>query len=831
MELALQNQGDETPVVETNSSSDSIAIGAWVGPYRIVRKLGEGGMGLVYLAEQEAPLQRSVALKVIKRGMETEQVVARFAVERQALAVMDHAAIANVHDAGETADGRPYFIMEYIDGIPINEYCDQNRLSTVERLELLTQVCDGVQHAHRKGIIHRDIKPTNVLVAEEEGRPVPKIIDFGIAKAIEQRLTERSLFTDLGVLVGTPEYMSPEQADLSPLDVDTRTDVYSLGILLYELLTGALPFEPAELRRAGFDEIRRRIREEQPSKPSTRISSMGARASGAADVRQSNPATLRRRLSGDLDVITMKALEKDPARRYESPAELSADIHRHLSGDPLLAQPPSKLYSLRRFIARNKTATAVVSLFLLTLLGFSIWMSILYSTSQRHLNRALGAETEAASVSEFLIGVFEVSAPSESLGNSTTARQLLDQARDRIKTELKDQPDQRATILHTLGRVYGSLGLYDDALGLNREVLEIHRVGDSTDDVNVGTALLAVAQSHYNLANFDESEALLSQALSLLESRADARDETATAYEIMCSIRWHQGRYDEALDHAQTMFDMRQALFGPLSKETAHSWYVLGNVHLARSELPEAEHAMSQVMEIQKELVGEDHPDWIKALNTMAELHRRQGRYEDAERLFLEIQAVERKLYEPDHPQRAYAHNNLGLVYRRMGRSEEAVAQYLEAIRIREASLPENHPLLAWTWDNLGLTYLGLKRFDDAADAYETARLIALESVGPESPDYAVILNNTALLKRDEGKTEEAVVLLRQVIAINERTLAPDHTRLADPLYTLGKILGQQGQREEGVRMLQRSLDITVAAFGPEHPDAIDTAEQLEKLR
>jgi len=385
----------ESPPLELNATVDASPVveqpGTVIGPYKLREQIGEGGMGVVYVAEQERPLRRKVALKIIKPGMDTKEVIARFEAERQALALMEHPHIARVLDAGTTESGRPYFVMELVRGISITEYSDRYRLSTRRRLELFVAVCQAVQHAHQKGIIHRDIKPSNVLVTEHDSNPVPKVIDFGVAKAINQRLTERTIYTRFQQMVGTPMYMSPEQAELSGLDVDTRSDIYSLGVLLYELLTGGTPFDQQRFSEAAFDEIRRIIREEEPPKPSTKISTLGETATEVSAHRNTDPVRLRQQVRGDLDWIVMKALEKDRTRRYATANGLAAEVQRFLTEEPVQARPPSTVYRLRKFARRNKgaafAATALVAVLLFGITAATT--ALVWVESERRL-----AETE-----------------------------------------------------------------------------------------------------------------------------------------------------------------------------------------------------------------------------------------------------------------------------------------------------------------------------------------------------------------------------------------------------------------------------------------------------
>ncbi|HSO21930.1 MAG TPA: serine/threonine-protein kinase, partial [Chondromyces sp.] len=439
-----------------------------IGDYRVLRMVGEGGMGEVWEAEQLEPVARRVALKLVKWGMDTRQVLARFAAERQALALMNHPNIATVYDAGATEDGRPYFVMEYVEGAGLIDFCDTQRLSIAERLELFVEVCAGVQHAHQRGVIHRDLKPTNILVAVQDGRPVPKIIDFGVAKAISRRLTERTLFTELGQWIGTPEYMSPEQAQGGGEDVDTRTDVYSLGVLLYELVAGAPPVTGAELREAGFDEMRRRIREEEPLRPSTRVSRMGAASEEAAAKRRTDTPGLARALRGDLDLIVLKTLEKDRTRRYGSPAELAQDLGRHLRNEPVEASPPSALYRAGKFVRRNRLAVAAGAV-----VAAALVVAIVGTTLG--LIRARHVAEVARRVSGLWESMITELNPQSRRSFAAGPQEMLDHGLARIETELAGQPLEQARVMAALVVAYAGLGEIDSARRVLERSLEVRR--------------------------------------------------------------------------------------------------------------------------------------------------------------------------------------------------------------------------------------------------------------------------------------------------------------------------------------------------------------------
>jgi eukaryotic-like serine/threonine-protein kinase len=782
---AIAGALSDSPTVSNNGGGVE-SEGTMVGRYRLLQKIGEGGMGEVWRAEQREPVRRRVALKLIKAGMNTREVIARFESERQALALMDHPAIARVFDAGSTPQGAPYFVMEYVAGVPITTYCDDHRRNTRERLELFMRVCEGVQHAHQKAIIHRDLKPSNILVTEVDGKPAPKIIDFGVAKALTQRLTAETMFTQAGMLVGTPEYMSPEQAASSGEDIDTRTDVYSLGIILYELLAGA---PPIELRKIAFEEFLRRLREEEPEKPSTKIRTQDQSTSTeVAHKRRTEPAALVRQMRGDLDLIALKALDKDRSRRYGSPSDFAADIERYLKNEAVLAVTPSLGYRARKFGRRYRVALATAAAFALVLIVAAV-------ISIRQSIRANREAAVAQAVNEFLQNdlLSQASAATQSVSKAKPdpdlkVRTALDRAAARIQGKFQRESQVEASIRDTIGRTYLDLGLYEQAREqfgsawvLNSQVL--------------GSKNAATLKTRYYLARtadkegkYAESEKLLATTL-LMQRQVLGRDHSDVLLSLsdLANVYREEGKYAEAEAQFNDAVVAERRALGPENPETLRSMNNLAVVYLTEGKYSQAEALYRQLLDIERRVLGPEHPTTVAALNNLAIACDEQGKFEQAETLYGQALEIERRVLGPEHPNTLSSMSGLALLYSNEGKykSSESLGRQLVEIRRR---------------------------------------------VSPEHSATFIDMANLAAVYTAEGKYIEAELLLKQTIEKQRRILGPSHPDVLISMHAMADSYAAQGQYTQAEDLYLKTLEIRRRVLGPLHDATLYTLSSIAFL-
>lgn len=803
--------------------------GMSIGPYKLVEEIGEGGFGIVFLAEQQEPVRRKVALKVLKPGMDSRHVIARFETERMALALMDHPNIARVLDAGQTELGRPYFVMELVKGIPITRYCDEQQLTPRERLELFVPVCAAIQHAHQKGIIHRDLKPTNVLIASYDGRPVPKVIDFGVAKALGQQLTERTLVTGFGGIVGTLEYMSPEQAEFNALDVDTRADIYSLGVLLYELLTGTTPLTPERLKQAAMTESLRLIREEEPPKPSRRISDSKDSIASVSAQRKLEPARLTRELRGDVDWIVMKCLEKDRTRRYETASGLAQDIGRYLQDEAVEASPPSRWYRFRKFTRKNRRLIGTVAMLVLLLAagtGMSAWQAVRARAAEREALEARDREAEQRKQVEksearsravlkfFQDKVLAAARPKGQEGGlrrDVTIREALDQAESEISQSFADEPLVEASIRNTLGVSYWYLGAQDMAMRQQDRALVLRRqeLGSNHPDT-VGimndVAIILVSQG-----KLQEARKVLAEVVEVKRRTFGPEDPvTLRSVSNIAGVMAMLGSYEEASKLTEETWHIQQRVEGPEKIFTLRAAYNLAIMwrHLGRTE--EARKLFEETLQTLKRVFGPDHQDTLRVMTYLGELLLDQDQTADARKYFELALERQKQVLGLDNDETIMTMADLAETARVQGRLDEAGMLAGAAADLHRRTLGPEHPQTLVTLTILANVYRDANRYAEARELYENTLQRLRLVLGPRTVETQKLMNSYAWLLATAADTryrdpQRATELAKEVVQYPPKS--------GDKWTTLGVAYYRAGDWKNAIAALERSEALTPGGF------------------
>lgn len=795
----LLSIGKETPgpVLQEQSSSSSaepqaaqtISLNAFIeksggqiGRYKLLSVLGEGGMGIVYLAEQKEPIRRKVALKVIKPGMDSARVIARFEAERQALALLDHLNIAHVHDAGTTENGRPYFVMEYVKGLPITEHCDCHKLTIDDRLILFRQICLAVHHAHQKGIIHRDIKPSNILVSVERDEAIPKIIDFGVAKAISMPLTERTLATEDSQLLGTPEYMSPEQADMATEDIDTRSDIYSLGVLLYVLLTGVLPFDSDTLHEGGIEHIRKIIRETDPKTPSTRLTKLGEEGKIVAEKRRTEVAVLAKCLHKELEWIPLKAMRKERAERYRSASELADDIENYLKGNPLIAGPESTVYLIKKFVKRKRALVTGIAAVLIVLIAGVVGIAVFAVKAERN-------HAEAQLIVDFLKNnVLASVSPDKTKGKDVTIRYILDAASDNLEGRFKDQPLVEASIRDTLGWTYRALGE------------------------------LTKAEQHY-----------LSAIRIYRQHFGQEHPDTLLAMDILGWVYWDQGRYHDMERQFTKILQIRQRVHNvdpPLLRIMngfAYSYWCLG-------KYKDAELLYDKILRIARYELGEENVSELVFFRcNLACTYWKQGRYKEAERLFVETMKTAEWPEQRTHHE-FYHKSRMADMYREKGRYNRAEELYVETLEAQRQILGNEHVWTLICMYGLARLYTAQDRYEEAENLFTELLNIAPRQLGEEHPDILGYMNGYAVLLTKQKRYDKAEPLFKKALSGRRQKLDEDHPHTLESMYELAILYKEQGRYEEAEELLHKVIEGRRLKLGDQHPHTIESIKSLIDL-
>lgn len=783
--LAIEAQFiTDRPDASTTQTSPAGGVGMRLGPYRLLERIGRGGMGEVYRAERvDGHYKQTVAVKVVRAGFVTPELLRRFRAERQILARLQHANIARLLDGAVGEDGLPYLAMEYVAGRPIVEYCDAARLSIEQRLRLFVDVCSAVQYAHRNLVVHRDLKPSNILVTADGD---VKLLDFGIAKLLAADDDGGLTATQTALPRLTPEYAAPEQVRGQP--VTTATDIYALGLLLHELLSGTRAQPVPERTPAAID---RSVCELEPPPPSTALGAgTPAEVKARVDARGGLPLErLRKRLRGDLDTIVATALRKDPARRYASAEQFAADIERHLNGLPVLARADTLRYRAGKFLRRHRAGVAAAAAVTLSLAAGLMLALVGLVRAQRAERRALEEAAAARQVSDFLVELFRVSDPGEALGNTVTARELLDRGAERIRAELAEQPAVKARLLRTMAGAYDALGLFEPALALVEEELAIEQATSGAESAEVGGALMRLAGLHADLGDYVRSRDLARQAVAIQER-----------------------------------------VLPPDSRELARTLNQLGMSHAHLGEMEEARVAFERALQINERVLGPDDPGLGAPLNNLAILHWQTGELDAARTRFNRALELWEREYGPEHPAVANVLNNLALVHAQAGDGAAARTLHARALAIREKVLDPGHPDIAESLNNYASSLLDEQRFAEAKPLLERAIEIRERALGPDHVYTATSLANLGSALRGLGEAEAARPLLERAAAIFTNRLGPDHVMTSHPILELARMDRDRGDLDAAERGYRRVVEIREATMGPKHPDYRGALRELAAL-
>ncbi|MDX1481651.1 MAG: serine/threonine-protein kinase [Woeseiaceae bacterium] len=774
-----------------------------IGPYTVLRRVGEGGKGIVYEALQSAPVKRRVAIKLLRSGSGDPDDAVRFAAEQQALAMMDYPAIAKVFDAGTTDDGRHWFAMELIDGVPLTEFADRHELSLRQRIDLFIEVCRAVHHANQKGVIHRDLKPSNILVAGSPQEPQPKVIDFGIAKAVGLRLTEETLLTQFGAIIGTPAYMSPEQASGTVLSLDVRADVYSLGVMLYELLVGCLPVSPGETGYASFIAFLKEDTQNVPM-PVARFRSLAAeRQEAMVERRRTVRKEFERQLSGDLAWIVMTALEKSPARRYQTAAALAEDLERYLANEPVGARPPTLAYRTRTFVRRNRIAVAAAAVVAVALVAGTV-------TAAVGMLRAEREARTAQAVSSFLESLFLQADPYIVGGRETSARELLDNAAAGVEEELADQPLAQARLMRRIAITYRGLGLFGEATPLFEKALKGLR------EARVSAVELAdiEAELGYHLifeSKFDRADSLLRSAIATYRSELGFEDPRTTL--AISNLVFNHLRSNRRIAEAEAMvaeeLPLATAGLGPTDGAVGllsymHCWTLR---NLGRNS--EARETCRRSLDILKQAHDGDHPTIAYNVNARGHLSRALAEYDDAIAHYDEALAINRRLYEGDHAEIAYLLTAKGRVRLALGQPEAALTDSADAVAMMQRIFSEDSTELANARSGLAVVLDHLQRFDEAADLHQRVLAVRSAALGEHSWQYAAGLKDLAEHYQRRGDLAAAYEHMRRAADIFAETDSDESLVYMAAMTKLGELAYRVGDHETARDALERALEMT----------------------